>query len=131
MVKTRFAPSPTGHIHLGNARTALFSYLYGIGQQGTFLLRMEDTDLERSREDYARFLQKDLQWLGLHWQEGAGIEGAQGPYFQSQRMPIYEKYYQELIDKGHAYPCFCTEEQLAISRKLQRARGIAPRYAGT
>lgn len=131
MHKTRFAPSPTGLIHLGNARTALFSYLFAKGNQGTFLLRMEDTDIERSKDDYATELQKDLLWLNLQWQEGVTVEGPHAPYWQAQRMPIYEKYYQELLDQGLAYPCFCTEEQLALSRKLQRARGIAPRYAGT
>lgn len=130
-MKTRFAPSPTGLIHLGNARTALFSALYAAGKGGTFLLRIEDTDLERSQENYTHSLMHDMRWLGLDWQEGAEVGGEHHPYYQAMRMPIYDRYYEQLIEIGHAYPCFCTEEQLALSRKLQRARGIAPRYTGT
>lgn len=130
-VKTRFAPSPTGFIHLGNARTALHSFLYAKSRAGNFLLRIEDTDIERSSDNLANELQVDLKWLGINWEEGVGIEGDHAPYYQAERLPIYEKYYEELIQKKLAYPCFCTEEQLALSRKLQRARGMAPRYAGT
>ncbi|OGT31355.1 MAG: glutamate--tRNA ligase [Gammaproteobacteria bacterium RIFCSPHIGHO2_12_FULL_35_23] len=130
-MKTRFAPSPTGFIHLGNARTALFNVLLAGNKQGCFLLRMEDTDEERSKLEFAEALQTDLNWLGIYWQEGPEVGGEQAPYWQSQRSAIYNHYYEELIKNKQAYPCFCSEEQLALSRKLQRARGLAPRYAGT
>lgn len=131
LIKTRFAPSPTGLIHLGNVRTALFNALFAWHHQGHFLLRMEDTDAERSRAEYAEQLMTDLHWLGLDWQEGPQIGGAQAPYAQSQRGAIYAAYYQQLEQAGLAYPCFCSPEELSLSRKLQRASGQAPRYAGT
>lgn len=118
--KTRFAPSPTGLIHIGNARTALFNALYAY--KGVFLLRIEDTDLERSKDVYIEQLMQDLKSLGLLWQQQEK---------QSDRSDIYAKYYQQLEEQGVAYPCFCTPEELALSRKLQRASGKAPRYAGT
>lgn len=130
-IKTRFAPSPTGLIHLGNARTALFNALYAYSNGGIFLLRIEDTDLERSQADFAKQLMEDLQWLGLTWQEGPQIGGADAPYYQSKRGEIYAKYYAQLQEQGQVYPCFCSPEELAFSRKLQRASGQAPRYAGT
>lgn len=130
-IKTRFAPSPTGLLHLGNLRTALFNALYAYHHNGTFLLRLEDTDAERSQVAYAQQLQSDLRWLGLDWQEGPEVEGENAPYVQSERSDIYDKYYQQLIDQGQAYPCFCTPTELSISRKLQRSSGQAPRYAGT
>ncbi len=131
-MKTRFCPSPTGLIHLGNARTALFSAL--IAQQhpqGQFLLRIEDTDLVRSKAEYSDAVQQDLAWLGIQWQEGPGVGGDNGPYFQSQRQAIYHQYYEQLITHGFAYPCFCSEHQLALTRKVQRAAGKPPRYPGT
>jgi glutamyl-tRNA synthetase len=131
MVKTRFAPSPTGLVHVGNIRTALFNYLMAAHGAGDFLLRIEDTDLERSKPEFEEALKVDMEWLGLNWQEGADIGGPNGPYHQSERADIYNDYYQKLEDEDLAYPCFCSEEQLALSRKLQRARGLAPRYAGT
>lgn len=130
-MKTRFAPSPTGLIHFGNVRTALFNVLLARSKDGSFLLRIEDTDPERSKKEFERSLINDLKWLGLNWQEGVGITGPHEPYHQADRQSIYNNYYKMLEDKSLAYPCFCTEEQLALSRKLQRARGIAPRYAGT
>ncbi len=129
-MKTRFAPSPTGLIHLGNARTALFSALYGVGQQGVFLLRIEDTDKARSTLEHIEALVRDLRWLGVEWQEGEGIGGAHGPYRQSERDGIYEAYYQKLVDLGRAYPCYCSAEELDLERKLQKASGQAPRYSG-
>ncbi len=129
-MKTRFAPSPTGLIHLGNARTALFSALYGVGQQGTFLLRIEDTDKARSTLEHIDALVRDLHWLGIEWQEGEGVGGAQGPYRQSERDDIYADYYQRLLDLGRAYPCYCSAEELDLERKLQKASGQAPRYSG-
>jgi glutamyl-tRNA synthetase len=130
-MKTRFAPSPTGRVHLGNIRTALFNVLLAHAHDAPFMLRIEDTDRERSKACYAQDLMDDMRWLGLDWQEGVDAAGKLGPYRQSERADIYAQYYQMLLDKGLAYPCFCSEEQLAVSRKLQRARGQAPRYAGT
>jgi len=130
-IKTRFAPSPTGVMHLGNVRTALFNWLFTESQQGSFLLRIEDTDLERSKQEYTDGILRDLKWLGLTWQEGPKAGGNNGHYFQSQRQTIYDKYYNELLNKNLAYPCFCTEEQLTRSRQLQRAANKPPRYAGT
>ncbi len=130
-VKSRFCPSPTGYIHLGNMRTALFSALCAAHAKGSFILRMEDTDPERSKQIFVEALQEDLQWMQLFWQEGPGIGGDFGPYFQSQRQSIYDDYYIELEKKNLVYPCFCSEDQLALRRKVQRAAGQAPRYAGT
>lgn len=131
-IKTRFAPSPTGHLHLGNMRTALFNYLLAKkNQDGIFLLRIEDTDAARSELIYLDSLMQDLRWLGLQWDEGPEEGGAEGPYLQAQRMEIYNRYYQELLDSNYAYPCFCTEEQLALARKMQHIAGTPPRYAGT
>ena len=130
-MKTRFCPSPTGFMHLGNARTALFSALAARKEQGVFLLRIEDTDQERSNERYASALLDDLGWLNLHWGEGPGIGGDNGPYWQSQRQALYDAHYDMLIEKQLAYPCYCSEQQLKLNRKIQRARGQAPRYPGT
>ncbi|MCP1727090.1 glutamyl-tRNA synthetase [Natronospira proteinivora] len=128
---TRFAPSPTGHIHLGNARTALFNALYATGQGGQFMLRVEDTDAERSRDEFLEALMRDLRWLGLDWQLGHDAGGDQGPYRQSRRQAIYERYFTQLQEQGLSYPCFCSKEQLKLSRQAQRAAGKPPRYAGT
>ncbi len=122
-MKTRFAPSPTGLMHFGNLRTAMFNYLFAKKEQGTFVLRIEDTDLERSTTEYCDNLITDLLWLGLQWQEG--------PYKQSERTAIYDKYYQQLEAQNLVYPCFCTEEELAVTRKVQLASGLPPRYPGT
>lgn len=130
-VRTRFSPSPTGYIHLGNARAALFSALYATRWDGTFILRIEDTDMTRSGEQYVEALQEDLHWMGIQWQEGPGVGGEYGPYWQSQRQSIYQKYYQVLEEKRLIYPCFCTDAELALARKLQLSRSQAPRYAGT
>ncbi len=130
IVKTRFAPSPTGHIHLGNARTALFNLLLARHYDGVFLLRMEDTDVERSREEFIHSIQLDLRWLGLNWQEGEGEGGAYGPYRQSQRSAIYQEYYARLEQAGRVYPCFCTPRELAVSRKARLNAGQPPRYSG-
>ncbi len=129
-VKTRFAPSPTGFIHLGNMRTALFNAMIARHQKGIFLLRIEDTDEMRSEEEFIHYLMEDLRWLGLDWQEGEGCNGPHAPYRQSERQAVYESYYQKLLDINLAYPCFCTEEQLKISRKMQRIAGQPPRYDG-
>lgn len=130
-MKTRFCPSPTGYIHLGNARTALFNYLAAMSDKGVFLFRIEDTDLERSKTAYIDALKVDLHWLGMRWQEGVDVGGDHGPYVQSERQAIYDEYYQKLEQEGAAYPCFCSEAQLALARKIQRSQGQAPRYPGT
>jgi len=131
MVKTRFAPSPTGLMHLGNARTALFNAVYAYHCGGVFLLRIEDTDSERSQTEYSHQLLADLRWLGLQWQQGPEIEDDAGSYYQSQRLSVYTHYYAQLQQQHQVYPCFCTPQELALSRKLQRVAGQAPRYAGS
>lgn len=129
-MKTRFAPSPTGHIHLGNARTALFNFLLAHSQSGCFLLRIEDSDATRSLLALAKELEEDLVWLGLPWQEGPGQEKGLGPYYQSQRQAIYTLYYEQLVTMSRAYPCFCSEAELLMMRKQQLALGKPPRYNG-
>lgn len=134
-VKTRFAPSPTGLLHLGNVRTALFSYLQARHAQGEFLLRIEDTDAERGHEDYVVALKQDLRWLGLGWDVGPDVPCADtahdhGPYAQSQRLALYEQYFDQLRQQGLAYPCFCSAQELKLERKAQLAAGHPPRYSG-
>jgi len=121
MVKTRFAPSPTGYLHLGNARTAIFSYLYARHNGGTFVLRIEDTDRERSTKEFEKALIEDLEWLGIEWDEF---------YRQSERFEIYREFARKLMEEGHAYPCFCTPEELDREREEASKRGIAYRYSG-
>src|ERR1700749_3566050 len=103
---TRFAPSPTGELHLGNARTALFNFLLARHVGGRFLLRIEDTDTERSREEHTTLLMQDLRWLGLEWDAGPDREDDRGPYRQSQRGALYTSYLQRLEQQGSVYPCF-------------------------
>lgn len=129
-VKTRFAPSPTGLLHIGNVRTALFNRLLSGKQGGVFLLRIEDTDATRGEEKYEQALQQDLTWLGLDWQEGPQQDRGNGPYWQSERGAVYDTYYEQLRQGGQAYPCFCTEHELKLSRKAQMAAGQPPRYTG-
>jgi len=128
--KSRFAPSPTGLLHLGNVRTALFSALAARHAGGIFLLRIEDTDAARGHEKFAQALADDLRWLGLDWQEGPGPGGPQAPYAQSERGPVYARYFEQLESAGRVYPCFCTEHELEISRKTAIAAGRPPRYSG-
>ena len=128
---TRFAPSPTGELHLGNARTALFNFLLARHGGGRFLLRIEDTDAGRSHERHTGVLLEDLTWLGLAWDAGPGREDALGPYYQSQRQPIYERFFEALERQGAVYPCFCTVLELEASRRAQLSSGRPPRYAGT
>ncbi|HET8707481.1 MAG TPA: glutamate--tRNA ligase [Pseudomonadales bacterium] len=130
-MKTRFAPSPTGLMHLGNTRTALFNVLAARKSGDCFLLRIEDTDLARSEERFTQQLMDDLRWLGLQWQEGPEVGGEHAPYFQAQRNDVYQHYYDELQHRGLAYPCFCSEERLALTRKIQLSQGEPPRYPGT
>lgn len=129
-LKTRFAPSPTGRLHLGNLRTALFAWLLARARGGHFLLRIEDTDASRSSPALAAALLGDLRWLGLDWDEGPEVEGAAGPYWQSRRAAIYAGYYARLLADARAYPCFCSEARLAVLRKSQAAAGQPPRYDG-
>jgi len=129
-VRVRFAPSPTGYVHVGNARTALFNWLFARHEGGAFILRIEDTDAERSKPEYERQLLADLRWFGLDWDEGADIGGAMGPYRQSERHAIYTKYANQLIAQGDAYYCFCTAEQLEAERQEELKAGRQPRYSG-
>lgn len=129
--KTRFAPSPTGELHLGNLRTALFNALLARHAGGRFLLRIEDSDRERSRAETLPGLLEDLRWLGLAWDEGPEREGERGPYFQSRRLALYAPWYQRLLEQGDAYPCYCTDAELAAERERQRRAGRPPGYAGT
>src|SRR3972149_7246371 len=115
-IRVRFAPSPTGPLHVGNARTALFNFLYARQKGGAFVLRLEDTDLERSTLEAERAILQDLHWLGFDWDEGPGQPGAQGPYRQSERLELYRRYARELLAKGRAYRCYCTTEELEEKR---------------
>src|SRR5580704_3356551 len=128
---TRFAPSPTGELHLGNARTALFNLLLARSAGGRFVLRIEDTDAERSSDAHLASLMSDLRWLGLDWDAGPDREDARGPYRQSQRGELYARYLAQLAVKDAVYPCFCTPLELDLSRRAQLAAGKPPRYAGT
>ena len=128
---TRFAPSPTGELHLGNARTALFNLLLARHAGGRFVLRIEDTDSERSREAHTLALMADLKWLGIEWDSGPDREDALGPYRQSQRAALYARYFEALERQGQVYPCFCTALELEVARRTQLAAGRPPRYAGT
>jgi glutamyl-tRNA synthetase len=130
-VITRFAPSPTGSLHLGNARTAFFSHLWARKSGGRFILRIEDTDVERSQPRFREELMAEMRWLGLTWDEGPDIGGPSAPYSQAERGAFYQSLFARLAAGGEAYPCYCTAEELELSRKLQRMAGKPPRYAGT
>lgn len=127
-VRTRFAPSPTGYMHIGNLRTALFTYLIAKQNGGDFILRIEDTDQERYVDGAVEVIYKTLKDVGLNWDEGPDIGGPVGPYIQSQRMGMFKKYAEELVEKGEAYYCFCDKERLEEVRAIQEASGIAPMY---
>ena len=131
-IRTRFAPSPTGYMHVGNLRTALYAYLIAKSGDGNgdFLLRIEDTDQERYVEGAVEIIYSTLKEAGLLWDEGPDVGGPVGPYIQSERKGMYEEYAEELIEKGHAYYCFCDKERLEELRTLQRASGISPKYDG-
>ena len=129
-VRTRFAPSPTGYMHVGNLRTALYAYLMAKSQGGTFILRIEDTDQERYVEGAVDIIYNTLKEAGLYWDEGPDIGGPVGPYVQSERMPMFKKYADQLVESGHAYYCFCDKDRLEEVRVLQKASGIVPRYDG-
>jgi nondiscriminating glutamyl-tRNA synthetase len=129
-VRVRFAPSPTGPLHIGGARSALFNYLFAVNQKGQLVLRVEDTDLERSKPEYEEEIITSLRWLGLNWDEGVDKGGPHSPYRQTERLSIYQEYAQDLLDKDWAYPCFCTEEELQEERAALMAQGEMPRYSG-
>ncbi len=128
-VRVRIAPAPTGWLHIGTARTALFNYLFAKKNQGSFILRIEDTDIERSNPKFEQDILENLKWLGIEWSEGPDIGGDYGPYRQSQRLEIYSKYLKKLLAQDQAYYCFCSEEELEAQRQYQMAIGQAPRYS--
>ena len=129
-VRTRFAPSPTGHLHIGGARTALFNYLFAKRYAGKFILRIEDTDLERSSIESEKVIIESLRWLGIEWDEGVEVGGPYGPYRSTERVDIYKKYVDVLFEKGYAYYCYCTEEELEAQRQELLSKGQMPRYLG-
>lgn len=129
-IRVRYAPSPTGHLHIGNARTALFNYLFARSQGGKFIIRIEDTDIKRNIEGGEESQLTYLKWLGMNWDESIDVGGEYGPYRQTERLDIYREYWQDLLDRGLAYKCYCTEEELEQEREEQIARGENPRYSG-
>ena len=128
--KARFCPSPTGLLHLGNLRTALLNVLLAIKSGGTFILRIEDTDAERSKTEFSEAVCDDLEWMGLDWQEGPRVGGPEDSYYQSERNSIYESFYDKLLEQDLIYPCFTSDEELKIIRRNQMAAGEPPRYTG-
>ena len=130
-VRVRFAPSPTGYLHIGGARTALFNWLFARKMGGKLILRIEDTDIARLKEDSVSQILTSLKWLGINWDEGPEVGGDHGPYYQSERFDIYKKYCQQLVDEGKAYYCFCTPEELEAEREKQRQAKQPFRYART
>jgi len=129
-VKVRFAPSPTGDLHVGNIRTALFDWAYARHTGGTFLFRIEDTDTTRVTDEYIQAAIETLKWLGLQWDEGPEVGGPNGPYLQSQRLHIYAEWAQKFLDQKDAYHCYCTPEELEAVREEQRKANVAPGYNG-
>ncbi|MBO8169294.1 MAG: glutamate--tRNA ligase [Thermoanaerobacteraceae bacterium] len=129
-VRVRFAPSPTGPLHIGGARSALFNYLLAKKHDGKFIVRIEDTDRERSGREWEENILESLRWLGLEWDEGVEVGGEHGPYRQMERLDIYREYTQKLLESGRAYRCYCTSEELEEERERLRAKGELPRYLG-
>jgi nondiscriminating glutamyl-tRNA synthetase len=129
-MRLRFPPSPTGKIHIGNMRTALFNWLWARKNNGDLILRIEDTDQERSTKEFEDIILKELNWLGIDVDEGVGLGGDNGPYRQSERLDIYQKYVQKLLDEDMAYYCYCTPEELDKMREKAKARDEMPRYNG-
>ncbi|MFH1009538.1 MAG: glutamate--tRNA ligase [Candidatus Latescibacterota bacterium] len=127
-VRVRFAPSPTGYLHIGNARSALFAWLFARANEGAFLLRIEDTDRKRLVEGAEQVIYESLRWLGLDWDEGPEVGGAYGPYVQSQRLALYSQAAEELIESGHAYRCYCSPERLASLREEQQRKKENSQY---
>lgn len=129
-VRVRIAPSPTGPLHIGTARTALFNYLFAKKYKGSFILRIEDTDVERSKKEFERDIMENLRWLGIEWDEGPDVGGNFGPYRQSERREIYKKYLTKLLQEGKAYYCFCTKEELEAEKQYLLSIGQPPVYSG-
>lgn len=130
-VRGRYAPSPTGMLHLGNLRTALLAWLFARSAGGAFILRVEDLDLPRVRPGATETMLHDLRWLGLDWDEGPGVGGILGPYFQNDRRDLYAAALARLRNRGLLYPCYCTRAELAHIASAPHARDVAPRYPGT
>lgn len=129
-IRVRIAPSPTGALHIGTARSALFNYLFAKKNAGSFVLRIEDTDLERSDIKWTQDIIDGLKWLGIEWDEGPDIDGDFGPYKQTQRLDSYKKYLEKLLKENEAYYCFCSQDELEQKRQDQMSRGLAPKYDG-
>lgn len=129
-IRVRIAPSPTGKLHIGTARTALFNYLFAKRYGGAFILRIEDTDQERSDPAFTKDIVDSLLWLGMGWDEGPEVGGKYGPYFQMERLGMYQVYIDQLLETGKAYKCFCTPEELEKERDAQQAAKQAPKYSG-
>lgn len=129
-IRVRYAPSPTGHLHIGNARTAIFNYLFARHHGGKFIIRIEDTDQKRNVAGGEQNQLDYLRWLGVDWDESVDVGGPHGPYRQSERLDLYKAYWSALIDNGQAYYCYCTEEELAAEREAQMAEGLTPKYGG-
>jgi glutamyl-tRNA synthetase len=129
--RVRFAPSPTGYLHIGGARTALFNWLWARRMGGTFVLRIEDTDQSRSTKAAEEAIFEGMRWLGLDWDEGPDIGGPHGPYFQMERLEIYKAHAERLIKEGKAFACYCTKEELDAGRKKAEAAKVQFRYPGT
>jgi len=129
-VRVRFAPSPTGYLHVGGARTALYNWLFARHENGVFILRIEDTDVERSTDESVTTILDSLRWLGLDWDEGPEVGGPAGPYRQAERLTLYQEHARKLLDEGKAYYCTCTPEELEARRKAALAAGTSPKYDG-
>lgn len=129
-VRVRYAPSPTGHLHIGGARTALFNYLFAKHHDGDFIIRIEDTDVERNIEGGEASQLENLAWLGIEPDESPQIGGQYGPYRQMERLDIYRQHTEELLEKGFAFKCFCTAEELQVEREAQMEQGLTPKYNG-
>lgn len=129
-VRVRYAPSPTGHLHIGNARTALFNYLFARHNGGDFILRIEDTDAKRNIADGESSQLDNLTWLGMDWDEGPDKPGNYGPYRQSERGSVYNPLIEQLLLSNRAYKCYCSEEELEAERDAQKSRSEMPHYSG-
>jgi nondiscriminating glutamyl-tRNA synthetase len=128
LIRVRFAPSPTGYLHIGGARTALYNWLFARAHKGTFILRIEDTDRTRSSEEAVKAILDGMEWLGLNWDEGPGVGGDFGPYFQTARLKTYQEWSKRLIEMDKAYYCFCTSEELTEQRRIAAEKKEAPKY---
>ncbi|MFC1558887.1 glutamate--tRNA ligase, partial [candidate division KSB1 bacterium] len=130
MIRIRFAPSPTGSLHVGNCRTAVLNWIFARHMKGKYILRIEDTDIERSTVESEAGILNDLKWLGLNWDEGPDISGECGPYRQSERLEIYKEKAEKLLEQGMAYRCFCTQEELDEEKDALLKKGLSPKYSG-